>query len=101
MHPRTLLLLCLASGGWAFAFGLGSQVSTHWLRFHGASDTLIGLNHACYYLGVALGSLCAPRLARRAGPACAAWGMLASSLTLGLFPWGGGPAGWFLLRLGN
>src|SRR5581483_519699 len=101
MDARTLTLLCLASGGWAVAFGVGSQVSTHWLKYHAASDTLVGLNHACYYLGVALGSLAAPQLARRLGPACAAWGLLASGLTLALFPWGGGPLGWFLLRLGN
>jgi MFS family permease len=101
MHARTLFLLCLASGAWAFAFGLGSQVCTHWLKHHGASDTLIGLNHACYYLGVALGSLCVARLARRLGTSCAAWGMVASGLTLALFPWGGGTFGWFVLRLVN
>jgi MFS family permease len=101
MHARPLLLLCLASAGWAFAFGLGSQVCTHWLKHHSASDTLVGLNHACYYLGVAVGSVCAPRLARRLGPACATWGMCAAGLTLALFPWGGGPLGWFALRLGN
>jgi len=101
MRARTLVLVCLASAGWAFGFGVGSQACTHWLKSRGASDTLVGLNHACYYLGVALGSLGAPALARRLGPACAGWGMVASAVTLAFFPAAGGTLGWFVLRLAN
>ena len=38
MSARTLLLLCLASAGWAFGFGVGSQVCTHWLKEHGTAE---------------------------------------------------------------
>ena len=33
-----LLLICLAGGGWAFSFGVGTQLGTHWLKDQGASD---------------------------------------------------------------
>jgi MFS family permease len=98
---RFLLLLCLTSAGWAFSFGVGTQVVSHWLKAQGASDSLIGLNHSTYYLGVALASLFVPWMMKRAGRACAPAGMILSSVTLGLFPWAGTPAGWFAMRLLN
>lgn len=98
---RTLLVVCLASAAWAFSFGVGSQVVSHWLHAHDASNTVIGLNHAVYYLGLALASLAVPRLLRRHGSRAAAWGMVASGLTLAAFPWGGGVPGWFVLRFLN
>jgi MFS family permease len=101
MSPSTLVWICLASAGWAFGFGVGSQACTHWLKHQAVSDTLIGLNHACYYLGVALGSMIAPRLAKGRGLRCAGWGIFASGVTLMLFPVSSGPAGWFALRLAN
>lgn len=100
-HGRNLLIVCLASAGWAFSFGLGSQVITHWLHHRGASNTLIGLNHSTHYLGLALGSLLAPALARRLGVSAAAGGMSAAALTLAAFPLASGPVGWFALRLLN
>src|SRR4051812_21519393 len=98
---HNLIRICLATGGWAFSFGGGSQLTTHWLRDVAASDTVIGLNHACYYLGVALASLLVPALTRRFGRACAPLGMVLSGLSLAVFPWGGGTLGWCGLRLLN
>ena len=95
------MLLCLASAAWAFSFGLGSQVVSHWLKNHAAGNTLIGLNHSTYYLGLALASLAVPWATRRWDRRCAAWGMVVSGISLMLFPWGGGLAGWFGLRLLN
>lgn len=100
-HGRNLLIVCLASAGWAFSFGLGSQVIAHWLHHRGVSNTLIGLNHSTHYLGLALGSLLAPALARRLGVRAAGGGMIAAALTLAAFPAATGSVGWFTLRLLN
>jgi len=101
-NPKlNLLAICLATWGWSFSFGLGTQVITHFLKGLGASNTFIGLNHSTYYLGIALASLAVPWLTRRLGHACAPLGMILSGLSLALFPWGGGPVGWFLLRFIN
>src|SRR6266404_8035958 len=48
---RNLLLICLSSAAWSFGFGMGTQLVTHWLRARDQSETEIGLNHACHYLG--------------------------------------------------
>jgi MFS family permease len=98
---HNLLLICLASGGWSFSFGVGTQVVTQWLRFHGQSETLIGLNHSCHYLGLAAASLAVPWLSCRLGLKAAPLGMLLCALSLALFPWASGPIGWFMLRLAN
>jgi MFS family permease len=98
---RFLLLICLASAGWAFSFGVGTQVVSHWLRAQDLSDGAIGLNHSTYYLGLALAALLVPWMMRRWGRACAPAGMVLSSVTLALFPWAGGPVGWFAMRLLN
>lgn len=97
---RTLLVIGLTSAGWAFSFGAGSQVVSHWLHDRGASNTAIGLNHSAYYLGLALASLAVPAAIRRFGCQAAALGMVASGVTLALFPCGG-YAGWFLFRFLN
>jgi MFS family permease len=96
-----LALIGLATAAWSFGFGVGSQVVSHWMNEHGADNTVIGLNHSSHYLGLALGSLAVPWLARRLGPRSAALGMLACGPTLAIFPWAGGPLGWFVLRLLN
>jgi len=99
---RMLVLICLVSGGWACSFGLGSQVVTHWLKFHGASNSLIGLNHATHYLGLAIGSLLAPRLIGSWGMrGCSALGLILSGVSLSVFPWTGGASGWFAIRFVN
>jgi MFS family permease len=95
---RALLLLCLASAGWAFGFGLGGPLASLWLQGAGVSQTLIGLNTSAYYLGVALAAPLVPRLMRRSARACVVAGMIADGLTTALFPLAGGLAGWFLLR---
>src|SRR5262249_13202092 len=99
LDARSLLLICWTSGCWAFSFGLGTQVVSHWLQAQGASDTVIGLNHSFYYFGMAIGSFAVPWLTRRPGPAgCARLGMIASGITLALFPLSDAEYGSYLLR---
>ena len=98
---RTLVPLCLASVCWAFSFGLSAPLASLWLKHAGCGATTIGLNTSLYYLGIALAAGLVPRLMRRWGHRSAALGMLASGVTVALFPWGGGLAGWHLLRLLN
>lgn len=98
---RTLLALCPASLCWAFGFGVGAPLASLWLQDAGCSGTVIGLNTAVYYLGIALAAGSIPWMMRHGGQGCLVAGMAASALTVGLFPWGGSLAGWFLLRLLN
>lgn len=98
---RNLLLICLATAAWSFGFGAGSQLVSQWMHDREASSELIGWGHSCYYLGLAVASLGVPWLTRRLGPRAAALGMIACGPTLVLFPWMGGAAGWFALRLLN
>ncbi len=91
--------ICCATAGWAFCFGLGSQAVSQWLDHEQRSNTTIGLCHSAYYLGLAAASLLVPRCVRRWGTGCAAWGMIGSGVTLAVFPWGGGVAGYLALRL--
>ena len=95
------MLICLATGTWSFGFGAGSQLVSQWMNDHDADKTFIGLNHSCHYLGLAIASLAVPWLSRRLGARGAAVGMLICGPTLALFPWAGGPLGWFGLRLLN
>jgi MFS family permease len=94
-----LPVICAASVLWGLNFGAGAPAASLWLRDHGSGDTVIGLNTAIYYLGIALTAPLVPWLMRRLGPGCVVAGMALSGLATGLFPWGGGPAGWFGLRL--
>src|SRR5579872_193518 len=96
---RPLLLLCAASAGWAFSFGLGAPLAALWLRDAGCSAKVIGLNTSIYYLGVAGASLLVPCLMRWRSRACVVGGMFLDALTTAVFPYAPGPIAWFLLRL--
>jgi MFS family permease len=98
---RALAVICLASAGWAFSFGLGAPLASLWLKQAACSDTLIGLNTAIYYGGLAVAALAVPWMMRRAGPRCCAAGMALSGLAVALFPLGHGLAWWFGVRLLN
>jgi MFS family permease len=98
---RALLVICLTSAGWAFSFGVGAPLASLWLKHAGCSDTVIGLNTAVYYGGLALTALVAPRLMRRFGTACSAAGMALAGLTVAAFPLLDNVAWWFALRLLN
>jgi MFS family permease len=105
LSTRTLLTLCLASAAWAFSFGLGAPLASRWLQDAlqdcEQSNTVIGLNTGTYYLGIALAAGLVPWLMRRWGRGCPLVGMVVSGLTVAWFPWGGGLAGWFVLRFLN
>jgi len=95
---RALLVICLASSCWAFSFGLGAPLASLWLKQAGSSDTIIGLNTAAYYAGLALAALLVPLLMRRWGRGCTTAGMAISGLTVACFPYGDSLAWWFGLR---
>ena len=52
--PRAIL--CLASAGWGFSFGLGIQLGSLWLHDAGCNATTVGLSTSIYYFGVAIAS---------------------------------------------
>src|SRR5262249_45071638 len=97
----TLAMICLVNACWAFSFGLEVPLASLWLHDHDCSDTVVGLNTATYYLGILLAASAVPWLMRRSARGCAAIGMIASGLTVALFPWGSGLLGWFALRALN
>ncbi|MBY0523258.1 MAG: MFS transporter [Gemmataceae bacterium] len=99
--PRWLILLCLASLLWSFSFGLGAPLASLWLKDAGASATVIGLNTATYYLGIALAASFVPALMRRGSTTFLFLAMIASGVTIALFPWGGSMSEWFVLRMLN
>src|SRR5438128_933281 len=92
---RALLVICSAGALWGFNFGAGAPAASLWLRDHGSRDTVIGLNTAVYYFGIAVTAPLVPWLMRRTGRGCIVLGMALSALTVALFPWGDGLAGWF------
>jgi MFS family permease len=92
-------VLCLASGGWAFGFGLGAPLASLWLCDAGQSARLIGLNTSLYYLGVALASFAVPRLMRRYCRLCVVGGIVADAVVTALFPWADNLLAWSMLRL--
>ena len=99
---RNLVLICLASAGWSFNFGVGTQVISHWLKNdQRQTDTAIGLNHSTYYFGLGLAAIAVPWLMRRRRRSCAPAGMILSGLTLALFPFGETQGAWFGLRFLN
>jgi MFS family permease len=98
---RWMAPLCLVSVLWAFSFGVNAPLASVWMKQAGCSETLIGLNTGVYYLGIALAATGVPWAMRRLGPAALLAGMAGSALTAAAFPWGGGVAGWFALRLLN
>jgi MFS family permease len=96
---RNLVVLCVASAGWAFSFGLGAPLASLWLHQAGLSAKAVGLNTSVYYLGIALASAVVPWLMTRAGRGCLVGGMVVDAVTTALFPWIDSPAAWFVLRL--
>ena len=94
-----LLLLCLCCVCWAFGFGLECPVASRWLQDAGRSETFIGFNTGTHFFGVILMGAFAPALMRRYGRGCIFAGLLLSGLGVAAFPYGGGAAGWFVLRL--
>ena len=98
MNRRQLGLICAVTALWAVNFGVGSQAVTHWLKFHAIHDTIVGLVHAAYYVGVAVTALCVPRLVRRFGLRTSAGGLLLSAASVAAFPLGGDEFGWIALR---
>jgi MFS family permease len=95
---RLLLLVSLASLGWAFSFGLGAPLASLLLKDAGCSSRTIGLNTSFYYLGVAVAAPLVPRLMRRRNRACVVAGMLLDAVTTAAFPLVSGELGWHLLR---
>jgi MFS family permease len=95
---RILTVICLAAAGWAFSVGLGAPLASLVLKAADHDDTVIGLNHATYYLSVVVASLFVPRLMARWGRACPVAGMVLAGLSMALFPWAESLPGWFLLR---
>ena len=96
---RLLVVLCVASAGWAFSFGLSVPLAALWLEQHGCSQKVIGLNSSAYYLGVAATSLVLPGLMRRSGGGCVVAGMVIDGVATALFPFGLALPGWLGLRL--
>src|SRR5438876_5977310 len=101
MYKGILAPICVAGLLWAFSFGLGAPLASLWLGDAGYGDTVIGLNTAVYYLGIALTATLVPGMMRRWRRGTLVAGMLASALTVALFPWGGSLTGWFALRVLN
>jgi MFS family permease len=83
---RELALLCAVSAGWAFSFGLGAPLASLWLAGRGCEPTVLGLNTAAYYAGIALAAVYLPRLMVRSTRGCVVAGLLLSALTTALFP---------------
>jgi MFS family permease len=96
---RSLVLISLASMGWAFSFGLGATLAPLWLQDAGCAGWLIGLNTSGYYLGVALAAPFVPWLMGRTNRWCVVAGMLLDAVSTALFPWVEGVWLWGLLRL--
>lgn len=102
LNVRTLIVIGTVSACWAFSFGLGTQAVSHWLKSLELRDTTIGLNHSCYYFGLAVASFLVPAMTRRLGAVhCASLGMFLSAGTLAAFPWVDGEAAWYALRFFN
>jgi MFS family permease len=95
----TLLVVTLASFGWAVSFGLGAPLASLWLRDAGCNGRTIGLNTSAYYFGVAIASLFIPWLMRRANRACVVTGMVLDAFTTAIFPWCDGTPIWLVLRI--
>lgn len=98
MPSARLLILCAVASAWAVSFGIGTQATSHWLKLHNASDTLIGFVHAAYYFGVAAASFSVPWATRRFGLGTSSLGLFASAASLAAFPFLGGAAAWLSLR---
>ena len=98
---RSLSLLCAVSAAWAFSFGLGAPLASLWLADHGCGPTVIGLNTAAYYAGIAAAAAPLPWLMTRSARACVVAGLVLAALTTAFFPAVDGLAWWFLIRAVN
>lgn len=98
---RWVVPLCLTSSLWAFSFGLSAPLCSLWLQDAGVHDSLIGLNTGLYYLGIVVAAGLVPLGLRRWGNACLIVGLVASALSIVLFPWAATLACWFTLRVIN
>jgi MFS family permease len=96
---RALLVICAGGTLWGANFGAGAPTASLWLRDHGHGDTVIGLNTAVYYFGIAITAPLVPRLMRRWGRGCIILGMVLSGLTVAAFPLVDSLAYWFGVRL--
>jgi MFS family permease len=96
---RDLRVLCVASAGWAFSFGLGAPLASLLLHDAGLSARAVGLNTSVYYLGIALAAGMVPRLMARADRGCLVAGMVLDAAVTAVFPWTDSPVLWLLLRL--
>jgi MFS family permease len=96
---RSLFVMCLASAGWAFSFGLGAPLASLWLHDAGLSAKLVGLNTSAYYFGIVLASLAVPYLMARADRGCLVGGLVVDAAVTAAFPWADSGAAWFFLRL--
>jgi MFS family permease len=92
-------MLCLASAGWAFSFGLGAPLASLWLHDAGCSAKLVGLNTSVYYLGIALAAVGVPWLMGCADRVCLVVGMVLDAVATAAFPWTDSVGVWFFLRL--
>jgi MFS family permease len=96
--PRlTLLLISLASFGWAVSFGLLASLAPLTLGQADLSASVIGFNTSLYYLGVALASPLVPFLLGRAR-LTVLLGMLLDGLTTVAFPLVNDVHAWHVLR---
>src|SRR5262245_19387420 len=95
---QILLVICLATAGWAFSFGVAAPLAALWLAGAGCADPVNGNNTGTYYVGMALAAAAVPWLMRRGGKACPVAGMVLSGAATALFPWGAGVGWWFLVR---
>lgn len=100
LNKPILAIICISTGGWAFSFGLGTQLLNLSQKERGWTDAAIGWNTGIYYLGIAVAALFVPRWINSLGIWCPVLGMLLSGLTLTLFPWLDWPVAWFILRFG-
>jgi MFS family permease len=98
-HRRGMMVLCLASAGWAFSFGLAVPLGALTLRDAGCSASAVGFDTSLYYLGVVLMSLLLPVVFPQPGRRVIVVGMTLDGVATMLFPWAGGLVGWSLLRL--
>jgi MFS family permease len=96
---RTLPLLCLCCGCWAFGFGLECPLASRWLQDSGRAAAFIGFNTGTHFLGCVLMGAAAPFIIRRAGRGGIVVGLLLSGVAVAAFPWASGAIGWFSLRL--
>jgi MFS family permease len=98
---KTVLVLCAAGTCWGFSFGVGAPLASLWLKDAGCNATVIGLNTAIYYLGIAVTAGMVPGMMRRSARFCLITGMIVSGMAVAIFPWGELLPGWFFIRFLN